>query len=318
MKSNLKYLKIFSGSSHPQLSEKICQKIGVKPSKIEIKEFACGEKYVQIGESVRGCNCFVLQTATANVNEELIELFLIIDALKRSVAKYIHIVIPHFGYARQDKITDSREPISAKLMADLIECAGAKHIITLDLHSAQIQAFFDKPVDNLTAKKLFFDYFRRKKLKNSVVVSPDAGGAKNAEKFAKLLGTPLAILHKTRPHHNVAEIQHVIGDVKNKSVIIFDDIVDTAGSVAAAANILRKNGAREIYLAATHAVFSKSAITQLQKANFSEIVVTDSIPHNLSKLKNIKVLSIANLLAETVVGVHAGRSVSQLWESVKN
>ncbi|MDD3066824.1 MAG: ribose-phosphate pyrophosphokinase [Candidatus Gracilibacteria bacterium] len=318
MKKDLQYLKVFTGSSHPALGKEICKKIGITPGKINIENFSCGEKYVQIGESVRGCNCFVIQTATGNVDKELIELFLIIDALKRSLARYIHVVIPHFGYARQDKITDPREPISAKLMAELIERAGGKHTITLDLHSAQTQAFFEKPVDNLTAKKLFLDYFAKKKLKNAVVVSPDAGGAKNAEKFAKLLGTDLAILHKSRPKHNVAQIQAVIGDVKGKAAILFDDIVDTAGSVSAAAKVLRENGATDIYLAATHAVLSGNAFEKLKEAKFKEIVVTDSIPQDYRKLPNVKVISVAGLLANIIEGIHTGRSVSKFWESVKN
>ncbi|MFH1546736.1 MAG: ribose-phosphate diphosphokinase, partial [Patescibacteria group bacterium] len=243
--------------------------------------------------------------------------FLIIDALKRSLAKYIHVVIPHFGYARQDKITDPREPISAKLVANLIECAGAKHIITLDLHSDQTQAFFEKPVDNLTAQKLFLDYFEKKKLKNVVVVSPDAGGAKKAEKFAKLLNTDLAILHKSRPAHNRAEIQKVVGEVKNKAAILFDDLVDTAGSVAAAAEALRKNGATKIFLAATHAVLSGDAKQKLAAAKFEEIIFTDSISQNFGKLENVKVLSIAELLAKTIRGVHESRSVSKFWETHK-
>jgi ribose-phosphate pyrophosphokinase len=317
MKNDLKFLKIFSGSSSTELGKKICQKAGVSPGKIKTKRFSCGEKYIQIGESVRGCNCFVVSSATQNVDEDLMELFLIIDALKRSLAKYIHVVIPHFGYARQDKITDPREPISAKLVANLIEAAGAKHIITLDLHSDQTQAFFEKPVDNLTAKKLFLDYFLKKRLKNTVVVSPDAGGAKNAEKFAKLLGASLAIMHKSRPAHNKAEIQHVIGDVKGKSAILFDDMVDTGGSVIAAEKTLLKSGAKEVFLAATHAVLSEDAKDKLAKAKFKEVVFTDSIPQNFDKTKKIKILSIADLLAKTIRGVHEGRSVSKFWEAHK-
>ncbi len=317
MKSNLKFLKIFSTTSSRDLGKKICQKMKIHPGKLTTKKFSCGEKYVQIGESVRGCNCFVISSATQNVDEDLMELFLTIDALKRSLAKYIHVVIPHFGYARQDKITDPREPISAKLVASLIEAAGAKHIITLDLHSDQTQAFFEKPVDNLTAKKIFLDYFSKKKLKNPVVVSPDAGGAKNAEKFAKFLNTDLAILHKSRPAHNCAEIQKIVGDVSGKTAIIFDDLVDTAGSVFAAIEVLQKNGVREIFLAATHAVLSGDAKIRLANAEFSEIVFTDSIPQNFENLRNVKVLSIANLLTQTILGVHKGRSVSKLWESHK-
>jgi ribose-phosphate pyrophosphokinase len=310
------YLKIFGGESHPALVAEVCRRLRVQPGKLKLSQFACGESYVQIGESVRGCNCFVIQTATGNVNQDLIQLFLIIDALKRSLAKYIHVVIPHFGYARQDKITDPREPISAKLMASLIERAGAKHIITLDLHSPQTQGFFEKPVDNLTAKRLFLDYFRKKKLRNAVVVSPDAGGAKNAEKFSRLLGTSLAILHKTRPAHNIAEIQHIIGDVQGKTAILFDDMVDTAGSVVAAAKVLKSHGAKEIYLAATHAVFSGPAVERLNAAPFTEIVVTDSIPQDYRKIKNCKVIPIAPLLAEIIRGVHAGRSISKFWDTV--
>jgi len=317
MKSNLKYLKIFSGSNSTELGKKICQKIKVDPGKIQLKRFACGEKYVQIAESVRGCNCFVISSATQNVDEDLMELFLIIDALKRSLAKYIHVVIPHFGYARQDKITDPREPISAKLVANLIECAGAKHIITLDLHSDQTQAFFEKPVDNLTARKLFIDYFAKKKLKNPVIVSPDAGGAKNAEKFAKLLGASLAIMHKSRPAHNEAEIQHIIGDVKGQSAILLDDMVDTGGSVVAAAAALLRNGATEVFLVATHAVLSADAKDKLKKAVLKEVVFTDSIPQNFGGMGNVKILSIADLFAKTILGVHEGRSVSKFWEGEK-
>lgn len=317
MKTDLKYLKIFTGSSHPALGAAVCKKIGVTPGKLNLKKFACGEKYVQIGESVRGCNCFVLQTGTANADQEIIELCIIIDALKRSLAKYIHVVIPHFAYARQDRITDPREAISAKLMTSLIERAGTKHTITLDLHSDQIQAFFDKPVDNLSAKQLFLDYFRKKKIKNPVVVSPDAGGAKNAEKFARKLGANLAIMHKTRPVHNTAEIMHIIGDVKNQDAIIFDDMVDTAGSVVAAANVLKQRGARDLYLAATHAVLSGEAIARLEKSAFKEIIFTDSIPQNYGRLKNIKIISIADMLAKTIEGVHFGRSVSKFWEGIK-
>lgn len=299
------------------LGTKICKKSGIKIGKLINKKFACGEQYVQIGESVRGCNCFVVSTATQNVDSDLMELFLVIDALKRSLAKYIHVVIPHFGYARQDRIADPREPISAKLVASLIETAGAKHIITLDLHSDQIQAFFEKPVDNLTAQKLFLDYFSRKKLKNVVIVSPDAGGAKKVEKVAKLLNTDFAILHKSRPVHNRAEIQKVVGEVAGKVAIIFDDIVDTAGSVTAAADTLRKNGVTKIFLAATHAVLSDNALAKIEKAKFEEIIFTDSIEQNFGKMKNVKILSITDLLSQTIRGVHESRSVSKFWEAHK-
>ena len=312
--NTLDYLKIFGGSSHPTLTTAICKKLGVPQGKLRIEKFSNGEKYIQLLESVRGCNCFVVQTSTGNVNEEYMELFLILDALRRSLAKYIHVVIPHFGYARQDRIAEPREPISAKLMANLIESAGAKHIITLRLHSDQIQGFFEKPVDNLPTKKLFAEYLKKKKLKDLVIVSPDAGGAKSAEKFARTMDAPLAILHKSRPAHNQAEIQHVIGDVKGRTAIIYDDMVDTAGSVVAAAAMLQQQGARDIYLIATHAVLSGPAITRLKQAPFKEIIFTDSIPHDYSELPNVKILSITELMAKTILGIHEGRSISKHWD----
>ena len=308
-------LKLFSGTSHPELAQEIARHLRINLSKMQISRFACGEIYAKPAETVRGCDVFVVQTASSNVNEDLMELFVMLDAFKRSFADKIHVVMPHYGYSRQDRVATPREPISAKLMADLMSAAGADHLITLVLHSDQEQGFFDFPVDNLYTKKFFSDYFKKKKLKDLVVVSPDAGGAKEAKKFADLLGAELAIIHKSRPKANVSEILHLVGEVKGKRCIIYDDMVDTGGSVCNAAKALRKNGAhKDIYLAATHAVFSDPAVERLSKAGFKEVVVTNSIPVPKAKqFKGLKILSVAPLLAKIIRNVHSAKSVSNVF-----
>ncbi|MBU1152280.1 ribose-phosphate pyrophosphokinase [Patescibacteria group bacterium] len=305
-------LKIFSGSSHPELAKEIAKYLKVPLNEMEISRFACGEIYAKPKDTVRGCDVFVVQTATANVNEDLMELFIILDSLKRSFAERIHVIMPHYGYARQDRVATPREPISAKLMADLISTAGADHLITMKLHSDQGQGFFNFSVDNLNTNKLFADYFKKKKLKDVVVVSPDAGGAKDAKKFADLIGANLAIIHKSRPAHNKSEVTHVVGEVEGKHCILYDDMVDTAGSVSAGVDALRAMGAnKDIYLAATHAVFSGPAVERLEKAGFKEVVVTNSIPV-VKKFKGLKMLSVAKLLADTSRSVHEAKSVTKV------
>lgn len=305
-------LKIFSGSSAPDLAKKIAKILKIPVSEMILTRFACGEVYARPIESVRGCDVFVIQTTTHQVNEDLIELFVILDALKRSFASKIHVVMPYYAYSRQDRVALPREPISAKLIADLISAAGSDHVITLHLHSDQEQGFFDYPVDNLNANAIFAEYFKRKRLKNAVVVAPDVGGTKGANRFANMIGADLAVMHKTRPRHNVAKIQQIIGDVKGKTCIIFDDMIDTAGTVAKAREVLENAGAaKEIYLAATHAVFSISAIERLKKARFTEVVVTDSIPIRREDIFNgLRVLSVAPLLAKAIQNVHSARSVT--------
>lgn len=308
-------LKIFSGTSHPKLAEEIAKKLRVKLCKMHISRFASGEIYAKPLETVRGCDLFLVQTITQNVNEDFMELFVMLDAFKRSFAAKVHLVMPYFGYARQDRVATPREPISAKLMADLISTAGADHVITMTLHSDQEQGFFDFPVDNLYSRKFFADYFKKKKLKNLVIVSPDAGGAKDAKKFADILSADLAIIHKARPKKNVSEILELVGDVKGKNCIIFDDMIDTGGSVVNAAKALREYGAnKDIYLAATHPVFSRDANKKLAKAGFKEVVVTNSIPVPKDKrFKSLKVLSVAPMLAEIIKNVHTAKSVSKVF-----
>ncbi|MBP9709173.1 MAG: ribose-phosphate pyrophosphokinase [Oligoflexales bacterium] len=305
-------LKIFSGTSHPQLASSIAKSLRIKLSPMEISRFACGEIYAKPLETVRRSEVFIVQTCTNNVNEDLMELFVMLDAFKRSSAEKIHVIIPHYGYGRQDRVASAREPITAKLIANLIAKAGADNLITISLHSDQEQGFFDFPVDHVGTHHLFADYFKKKNLKNLVVVATDAGGVKDVRRFANLLGCPIALIHKVRPKHNVAEASHVVGDVEGKVCLIFDDMIDTAGSVCAAKKALLGAGAeKDMYLAATHAVFSDPAVERLKEANFKEVVVTDTIPLPSEKqFKGLKVLSTASLLAHIVKNVFEGRSVS--------
>lgn len=311
---SMKDFKIFAGSSHPALAKSIAQNVGVPLSKITLKKFSCGETYVKYEESFRGKDIFLIQTCrTGQMNEDLIELFLMINAARESFAENIHVVMPYFAYSRQDKIHGAREGISAKLFADLIVRSGAGHIITVQLHADQIQGFFGRPVDNIHPRRIFIEFFEKKKLQDAVVVSPDAGGAKMAKKFSDGLGIPLVIMHKQRPEHNVSEVTHLIGDVKGKTPIIVDDMIDTGGSVAGSYKALIANGAKdEVYLCASHPIFSGKALENLNSVNFAEIVCTDSLPVE-DPPKNFKVLSMAPLFAEVIKNVTEHKSVSGLY-----
>ena len=284
-------------------------------SVVFISKFQCNESYIKIDETIRGMDTYILQTASSNVNDDLIELFLIMDTLKRASASSINIIMPHFAYARQDKKSAPREPISARLIADLLQAVKIDRLITMDLHADQIQGFFDIPVDHLTAMPLFVDYFKEKKLKDLVVVAPDTGRAKFAKKLGDKLGADLAIMHKTRPDHNVAEIVHLVGDVKDKTVLLVDDMVDTGGSITSGIDKLRLFGCNDdIYLATTHAIFSGPAVERLKKANLKEIIATDSIPIPQHKqLDNLKILSTADLLAEVIKRNIEHESISTLF-----
>ena len=299
-------MKLLTGTSHPKLAAAISKLLKVPLSAMDIRHFACNEIYAKPAKSVRGDDVFVIQTGTQNVNEELIELFIMLDSLKRSSAAKVHVVMPYFPYSRQDRVATPHEPITAKLMADLVSKAGADHLITFTLHSDQEQGFFDFPVDNLSARLLFVEYFKKKNIKNLTVVAPDIGSAKEALRFAKHLNAELAILNKLRPAPNVSEITHIVGSVNNRTCIIYDDLVDTGGSVVNAAAILKKHGAqKDIYLAATHPVLSLDASKKLQSAGFKEIVFTDTIPIPAEKmLKNMKIISVAPLLADFIQHVH--------------
>lgn len=308
-------LKLFAGSSHPELAREISRHLHARLEDMTLTRFACNEVYARPEETVRGCDVYVVQTATDRVNEDLMELFIILDALKRSFAERIHVVMPHYGYARQDRVATPREPITAKLVANLISAAGADHVITMNLHSDQEQGFFDFPVDNLSANRLFADYFKKKKLRDLVVVAPDTGAAKSAKRFADMLGAELAILHKVRPSHNVSEVTQVVGDVTDKTCLIFDDLIDTGGTVVNGKEALLKKGANpEVYLAATHAVFSHPCVNRLRAAKFAEVVVTNTIPLTPEKhFDGLTVLSVASLLAKTIQNVNKAKSVSSVF-----
>ncbi len=308
--------QLFAGSSHPELAKAVSKYLKVPLSPLDIRRFACNEIYAKSVDSVRESDVFIIQTATHNVNEDLMELFILLDSFKRSFAAKVHVIIPHFPYARQDRVASPREPISARLMADLISTAGADHVITFTLHSEQEQGFFDFPVDNLNARNLFVDYLTKKKIKNLTVVAPDVGSAKEAQRLAKMLDADLAILNKVRSNHNVSEVTHLVGDVKGRTCILYDDMVDTAGSVGNGADTLRKFGATgDMYMVATHAVLSGPAVERLKAAKFKEIIFTDTIPLAKEKvLPNMTILSIAPLLAKVIESVHSGKALSPLMK----
>lgn len=316
MSDNNNSLMLFSGTSNQPLSQDIAKCLGIKLGNIQISRFPCGEIYSRLKDNVRGKSVFLVQTGSNKVNEDLMELFIIIDALKRASARSINVVIPHLPYARQDRKAASREPISARLIADLLTTAGVDRIITMDLHSDQIQGFFNIPVDHLTATPLFANYIKSKNLENVVVVAPDTGRAKTSKKFADRIGADLAIIHKQRPEHSKSEVLNVVGDVKDKTVIIADDIIDTAGTATNGVEILRGMGAKkEMYLMATHALLSGPAVERILKAGFSEVVVTDSVPVPKEKIfPQLKIISAAPLLAETIKRAYDNLSISSLFD----
>jgi len=309
-------LRVFYGTADPVLGKTIVKKLKIRPGKIRISRFACGEIYARVLENIRGQDCVIIQTCSSKVNEDLMELFIMIDAMKRASAKTITVVIPHFGYARQDRKAASREPISGRLVANLLEKAGADRVVTMDLHSDQIQGYFNIPVDTLTAMPLFSHYLKKKKLKDMVVVAPDTGRAKVAKKLADRIGARLAILHKVRSGHHQSAVTHVVGYVKNKTVIITDDMIDTAGTITSGVEALRAKGCKkDIYVAATHGLFSGPAIERMKKANFKEVIVTDSFPiPEEKKFDGLKILSAADLLAEAVRRNYENRSISSLFD----
>jgi ribose-phosphate pyrophosphokinase len=310
-----KRMMLFSGSSYPVLTDKIAKELGIKAGKVTRTKFKNGEIYVKFDESVRGADVFVVQTCCEPVSDNIMELLIMIDALKRASAGMINAVIPHYGYARQDKKAEGREPITAKLFANLLSVAGMDRAILVDLHAATIQGFFDVPVDHVTAIPIIAKYFKEKNIENGVIVSPDVGGVKRASIFAKRLHFPLAILDKRRSAPNMAEIEHIVGDVEGKEAIIFDDMIDTGGTLLKAIDMLLRHNAKRVYIGATHPIFSGNAIEGFEKSKVEEIVVVDTIPLNKEhKTKKIKVLSIAPLLAKTIKKVYHCKSVSELFK----
>ena len=308
-------LQIFTCNSNPDLAREIADHIGVPLGDAEVGRFSDGEIYVRLNESVRGSDVYVIQSTCHPVNQHLMELLVMVDALKRASARTINVVIPYYGYARQDRKTRARDPITAKLVANLIETAGADRIITMDLHATQIQGFFDIPVDHLLGVPILSKYFIEKQLDEVVVVSPDHGGVIRARKMAERLGAPIAIIDKRRPEPNVAEVMNIVGDVRGRTAIIIDDIIDTAGTIMLAADALIEHGAKEVYACCTHPVFSGPAIERIKKANIKEMVVTNTIPLTPEKqLDKIRVLSVSPLIGEAIIRVHQELSVSKLFD----
>ena len=307
--------KIFSGTANPILAEAICRHLNVPLGKALLGRFSDGEIYFQILENVRGADVFVVQPCSYPVDNHLLELLLMIDAFKRASAWRITAVLPYYCYARQDRKDKPRVPISAKLVADLLETAGASRALTLDLHAPQIQGYFDVPVDHLYGSPVLVDYFRTKKLPNLTVVSPDAGGVERARAFAKKLGAPLAIVDKRRVDLDVTEVMNLIGDVKGRSTLIVDDIIDTAGTLVKTADALIREGATQVFAACTHAVFSGPAVERIENSRITEVVATDSVPVSEAarNLKKVTILSVADLLARGIRSIHEETSISELF-----
>ncbi|MFH0947857.1 MAG: ribose-phosphate pyrophosphokinase [Elusimicrobiota bacterium] len=306
-------LKIFSGSANRNLTKEVCGFLKVPAGALETGRFPDGEVSVKIMENIRGCDTFVVQPTSSPANENLMELLIIIDALRRASAGRITAVMPYYGYSRQDRKVEPRVPITAKLVANLITVAGANRILTLDLHAGQIQGFFDIPVDHLFVRPVLVDYFKKKKLSDVIVVSPDAGGVERARSFAKRLKVGLAIIDKRRLSPDEAAVIHIIGDIKNKNIIIVDDMIDTAGTLTKAVEALKKAGANDIYATAAHGIFAGSAYEKIEKSSVKEVVVTNSISDGKSKSKKIKVLSVGKLLADAILRIHDEKSVSELF-----
>ena len=308
-------LLIFSGNSNRQLAKEICQYLGVGLGSVLISTFSDGETQVKIMRNARGSDSFVIQSTCPPVNENLMELLIIIDALKRASVSRITAVLPYYGYARQDRKDQPRVPITAKLVANLLTTAGADRVLTIDLHTGQIQGFFDIPLDNLYAINVFQDYFSNKKIKDLVVVTPDVGGIKAARAYAKRFKAELAVVDKRRIDDKNTEVVHVMGEVKQRNVVIVDDMITTAGSLVEAVTALKKEGARDIYTAITHPILSGPAIDRIKKLPIKELAVTNTIPVDKQKrIPRIKVLSVASLLGEAISRIHGEKSVSSLFD----
>jgi len=306
---------LFSGNANLVLAKEISRNLKTELNGIDVKQFSDGEISVKIKDDIRGRDVFILQPTCAPVNENMMELLIMIDAARRASARRITAVLPYYGYARQDRKDQPRVPITAKLVANLLVNAGADRVLTMDLHAQQIQGFYDIPVDHLYAVKIFVNYFKKMKLKNFIVVSPDVGGVKMARAYANRLGADLAIVDKRRINDHQAQVMNIIGEVKGKNVIIVDDIVATAGSLVEATSALKKAGALDVYASITHPVLSGPAIERIKKSKLKELVVTNTIPlDKYKRLKKIKVLTVAPLLAETIKRIHNEKSVSTLFD----
>ena len=308
-------MKVFACNSNPDLAKAISESAGIPLGRSEVVRFSDGEININIEESVRGADIFVIQSTSSPANEHIMEMLIMVDALKRASAKSINLVVPYYGYARQDRKARARDPITAKLVANLIEKSGADRIICMDLHAGQIQGFFDIPLDHLVSMPIFADYYLKKGLQDIVVVAPDHGGVTRTRNLAQRLNVPIAIIDKRRPKTNVAEVMNIIGEVEGKTCIMIDDIIDTAGTITLASKALKEKGAKAVYAACTHPVLSGPAIERLQASAIEELIVSDTIalpPEK--KIDIIKVLSVAPLIGEAIIRIHERLSISKLFD----
>lgn len=305
--------KVFTCDADNELAKAIAKEMGTTLSNAEVKSFSDGETSVSLGETVRGIDCFIIQSTCQPVNDNLMSILIMIDAMKRASAGRINVVMPYYGYARQDRKAKARDPITAKLVADLLEAAGADRVITMDLHAAQIQGYFDIPVDHLLGMPILAEYYLKENIEDLVIVSPDHGSVTRARKLAEPLHVPIAIIDKRRPAPNVSEVMNIIGDIKGKNCVLVDDMIDTAGTICNAAEALIKLGAKSVRAAATHAVLSGPAIERLNNSVLCELVFLDTIPMNKEADDRVKVLSVASLFAETLTRIHEGRSIGELF-----
>ena len=312
-----KKLQLYSGSAHPALASAIAERLKVELGEPNLRQFANGELHCRFGESLRGADVFIVQTHAGDVNRSVMEQLIMIDAAKRASAKRITAVCPYYGYARQDRKAEGREPITAKLVADMLQAAGADRVVSVDLHTGQIQGFFDIPVDHLTAQPVLIDYVRRNVSEPPVIVSPDAGGMKAAKRFSNQLNADLAFVNKYRPKGTANEVvaADVIGQVEGRSCILLDDMIDTAGTIVAAADILREHGAVDVWVMATHAVLSDPATERLQNSHVSRVVVTDTVPiPEARRIDKLEVLSVAPLIGDAIDAVFEDTSVSEIFD----
>lgn len=312
-------LKVFSGNANEKFAKAICDNLGIDLGKIVLEKFSDGEVNTVLNETVRGCDVFIVQPTCKPVNDHLMELLIMIDAAKRASAKSINAVVPYYGYARQDRKTKGREPISAKLVANLMTTAGADRVISMDLHAGQIQGYFDIPVDHLTAAQTIAAAFKEtvEREKDFVVVSPDLGGVTRARNFSNYLNLPIAIIEKRRPKDNVSEVMNIIGDIEGKNCIIIDDIIDTAGTITNAAEALIEKGAKDVYITATHGVLSGPAIDRIEHSAVKKCVITDTIPlPEGAKIDKFAVVSVADIFAKAIKNIHNNESVSSLFDGI--
>jgi ribose-phosphate pyrophosphokinase len=308
-------IKLFSGSSNPRLAAEMCSLLGIPQGAVKISRFKSGEIYVNYEETIRNCEVYIVQSMSHPINENFMELLVMIDAAKRASARHINVILPYYGYARQERKAAPREPITAKMVADLLTTAGAQRIITVDLHAAAIQGFFNIPVDHLTALDLITDHLKAANIYNPIVVSPDAGRASTAEKLASYLDSPFAIMIKKRPEHNQSVITHIIGEVEGRTPIIIEDLIDTGSTIVNVVEGLKERGANDAYVCATHALFSGDALEKLDHPNIREIIVTDSIQISDNRCEKFKVISLAPILTEAIRIITRGGSLSTLFKS---